>query len=135
MGEQREYNQKKMFYVGQQIICFDDEFDSAWWRTHGQSITRPTAGVRYRVRGYVDPPPAYEMAGPPCLLLVEIANVAVDYVFGVRKFRAEAAFSQERFAPATDISDLCEVARDAETCAFLINGETRGWDRKRRRVV
>lgn len=83
---------KRLFYVGQQVICINDDFK--WSRKHfpNPEIKYPVFGQRYNVRAYV-------VDGKcPAIVLQEFTNPSVPYLHeaGIR----EAGFWDHRFVGA-----------------------------------
>lgn len=77
------------------MICINDNFNRAM-RIY-KRVTWPKKGCRYVIRDYV------HLKDTPAVVLREIHNVDVVYSDGTIK---EAGFWDERFVPATDISEL-----------------------------
>lgn len=89
------------FYIGQPVVCLSGYETTSprtrrFSQTHG--ITWPEKGRRYVVRDYV-----ISVEGLDGIVLEEIANPVVRYSNGAQ---AEASFSDTRFGPITDISEL-----------------------------
>lgn len=80
---------KRLFDVGQEVICINDNFRFA--RSHYPGLICPTFGLRYIVRGYVT------KGKFPAIVLKEIINQNVQYFDGTVK---EAGFWHCRFVGA-----------------------------------
>lgn len=81
---------KGLFYIGQPVICINDNFSWARKR-YAQVHSYPVAGSRYRVRGYVCE------GAKPAIVLWELTNPTVMYMDGVIR---EAGFWEGRFVAA-----------------------------------
>lgn len=82
---------KQLFYIGQAIICINDDFK--WSRKHyPKIIAYPIFGQRYTVRDYVC------VGSHPAIVLQEIRNP--DVIYMNNKKVAEAGFWDQRFVGA-----------------------------------
>lgn len=100
------------FYVGQPVICVNDDFTRA--DKYYPGITWPVRGRRYVVRGYVADGSArigFSRVVYAAIVVMEIRNRRVRYMDGGVR---EAGFWDERFEPATSIEDLKKVATDVD---------------------
>lgn len=82
---------KQLFYVGQTVICINDDFDWSRKRYQSSVIVYPIFGSRYVVRSYVCG------GSHPAIVLQEIHNPDVIYIHGGIR---EAGFWQGRFVGA-----------------------------------
>lgn len=111
------------FYIGQPVICVDDRLN-AWLIRHHPNVTWVTRGQRYTIR-------AHQQAVMPVnrhmnfVLLHEIRNPIVPWSDGQYM---EAGFWEERFEPATDISELDRIAQKIGEW-----GKSSDWDRNVKR--
>lgn len=80
---------KRLFGVGQAIICINDDF--RWARKNYPGLSYPTFGSRYIVRAYVVD------GNCPAIVLQEIRNRDVVYLSGKIY---EAGFADKRFVGA-----------------------------------
>lgn len=82
---------KQLFYIGQAIICINDDF--RWSRKHYPAILGyPVFGKRYTVRNYIT------AGSHPAIVLQEIRNPDVVYLHN--KGVHEAGFWDQRFVGA-----------------------------------
>ena len=93
--------------MGQPVVCVDDR-RSRWLSRYYPNVRWVVRGQRYVIRANM----TADINGVKTFVLLrEIRNAAV--VWGDGRLR-EAAFWEERFEPATDISELEELRMNAE---------------------
>ena len=98
------------FYVGQKVVCIDDNFDPLWKGpfSTGHIPILPTKGSVYTIRRIL---PDFPFSNSVALgiLLEEIVNAEVPLIGGVQ----EHPFGARRFRPVverkTDISVFTEI--------------------------
>jgi hypothetical protein len=83
---------KRLFYVGQPVICINDDFKFSRKKYPDPRISYPSFGKRYTVRSYV-------CGGKyPGIVLEEFTNPEVKYFNGEIR---EAGFWDQRFVGAS----------------------------------
>lgn len=112
------------FYIGQPVVCVDDRL-KAHVSLRFPNLTWPKRGRTYTIRENIDSP-----ANDTWLTFVtvgEIRNRKIRWPGG--RF-AEAGFHEDRFEPATDISELKKAEKSHE---IFTKNPSPEWDRKVKR--
>jgi hypothetical protein len=84
----------RKFYIGQPVVCINDNFSWAKRVFSTFPIAYPSLGQRYVVRAYL-----YIGDDKPIIALAGITNIKIPYTDGVWR---EAGFWDGRFAPVTE---------------------------------
>jgi hypothetical protein len=102
-----------MFYVGQPVICIDDEIKPVVARMFPQVKNWPVRGQTYTIRRNMRIMTRMKGGWTPLtfVLLRELTNPRIMYMSGRME---EAGFHEIRFVPATDIGDLKKAEKSHE---------------------
>jgi len=117
-----------MFYVGQPVICIDDEIKPVVARLFPQVKNWPVKGHTYTIRRNMRILTRTKGGWVPLtfVLVRELTNPRIMWMSGRV---AEAGFHEVRFVPATNIGDLTKVAK--QVTLYMGND---GEEEKRRKV-